>query len=242
MAIMDSKDDILRNVRDVLGCSGVLRFEDLAPMRQETVERRLTAAEGRLQPASVASIYAVWLQEQACRHTASPPPPVVERWCRYLARRGCGKAMLQVIWMQAALSVLDKWCDVMSPERVRDVRRDVYDAIAAAYPGGQGSPMGFDGATSSGPSACGRSGVASDDAMEVDARGAGAVVRAAQDPPSESGSELTGDENTRSFSAFMTAKTQQMGDHYKMGGVYFLDSTSQEAFLTFRRPRCYRLF
>ncbi|KAM4056862.1 hypothetical protein HRG_003725 [Hirsutella rhossiliensis] len=243
MDMMDSRDEILRNVREVLGCNGVRRLEDLAPMRQETIERRLTAAASKLQPASMASIYATWLQEQAYSGCAAPPAAVVDRWCHYLARRGCGKAMLQVIWMQAALTVLDKWCAIMSPERVRDVRKDVCDAIAAAYPGEQDSNvrqhdrMDVEAATASGPSVPGRRGVAADDAMQVDdarasfaARDAGAgpaMVRATRDTPSDSGSELTMEERESSFGGSTAAKTQYTGDQYKVGGHYATDSSDQ---------------
>ncbi|KND93170.1 hypothetical protein TOPH_02230 [Tolypocladium ophioglossoides CBS 100239] len=132
---MESKDQILWNLREVVGLNGFRSLADLAPMRQENLERRLTAAQYRLSPAGIASIYATWLQEQVFREGAMPPLHVVQRWCHYLAYRGCKKNDLQVIWMRAALTTLEKWCDVMSPDKVRDVRQAIYDEIAGSYPG-----------------------------------------------------------------------------------------------------------
>lgn len=233
MDMMDSKKEILRNVRGVLGCNGVRCLEDLAPMRQETLERRLTAANAKLQPTGKASIYATWLQQQAFRAKAAPPVTVIERWCHYLARRGCGKAMLQVVWMQAALTELDKWCGAMNSELVRDVRKHVFDTISATYPVefdnsvSQGTAMDVD---TTGPSVSGCSGAtASDDAMEIEthasfaARGAGAssaMVRATQDEPSDSDSELTMEEHESPFGGAAAAKTRFRGDRYKVGGMY----------------------
>ncbi|POR33029.1 Uncharacterized protein TPAR_06772 [Tolypocladium paradoxum] len=132
---MDSKEQILRNLREVVGFNGI-RLDDLATMRQETIERGLTSALYRLSPASIASIYATWLEEQAFREAAMPPIHVVQRWCHYLAYHGCLKDDLLIIWMRAALTDLEKWCGAMSPEKVREVRQAIYDEIAASYPGG----------------------------------------------------------------------------------------------------------
>ncbi|KMQ81445.1 hypothetical protein RF55_26294, partial [Lasius niger] len=132
---MDSNAQMLRNVREVLGCNNIRSLEDLAPMRQTTLERRLSAAQDSLSPASIDSIYATWLQEQAFRAADVPPSQVIERWCHYLAYGGCSKKSLTIIWMQAALTVLDKWFSAMSPERVRQVRSAICDEISAKYPG-----------------------------------------------------------------------------------------------------------
>ncbi|PNY29372.1 Uncharacterized protein TCAP_00721 [Tolypocladium capitatum] len=133
---MDSNEQVLWNLREVVGLNGFRSLADLAPMRQEKLERRLTAAQHRLSPVSIASIYATWLQEQAFREAAMPPVHVVQRWCHYLAHRGCKKNDLLVVWMRAALTTLEKWCDAMSPDRVRDVRQAICDEIAASYPVG----------------------------------------------------------------------------------------------------------
>lgn len=131
---MDSKEEILWNLREVMGLNGFRSLDDLGPMRQENLERRLTAARQLLSPVSIASIYGVWLQEQAFRELGMPPIHVVQRWCHFLAHCGCRKQELHVIWMRACLTHLDKWCNVMSPDRVRDVRQIIFEEITTCYP------------------------------------------------------------------------------------------------------------
>ena len=145
---MDSKDQILWNMRKALGLSGL---GNLGTTRQDDLERRLTAAHYRLSPASIVSIYATWLQEQAFREAAMPPLHVVQRWCHYLAGRRCKKEDLLTAWMRAALTVLDKWCAAMAPEKVRDVRQAVYDEIDASWPGELHDTAMGDDATSPAP-------------------------------------------------------------------------------------------
>lgn len=130
--MMDSKEQILRNIREVVGFSGVRDF-DFSPVRQETIERRLKTAQDGLSPQ-----HRIRLRHMAAGAGAPcqrrPPPHVIERWCHYLAYKGCGKQALGTIWLQAALVHLNRWGLAMPAERVRDVRKAIQGEILAKYP------------------------------------------------------------------------------------------------------------
>ncbi|KAJ6444526.1 Major facilitator superfamily transporter [Purpureocillium lavendulum] len=129
MSELDSEEQMLHNAREVLGCTGLLTVSDLGGMRQSTIERRISAVRHRLSPASIASLYAVWLREQALRERGPPADAVVRQWVNFLASSGCDDQTATRIWTHAALMALGRWRDVMSDQRVRDVRADVRDAI-----------------------------------------------------------------------------------------------------------------
>ncbi|PFH62350.1 hypothetical protein XA68_13944 [Ophiocordyceps unilateralis] len=131
---MASQAEILNALRGPLGCNGVRSIEGMGPMRQETLERRLAAAQGQISRDTMAAIYATWLQEQVHRAQGPPPPAVLDAWCRFLIAHGCDKKILTIVWMQAALNALGKWCQVMTNEKVRDVRMSIVNEIAIRCP------------------------------------------------------------------------------------------------------------
>ncbi|KYK59307.1 hypothetical protein DCS_00437 [Drechmeria coniospora] len=137
---MESYEAILDNVRTVVGCNGVRTLEEIAPMRQCTIERRLTAAQDRLSPDSLAAIYTVWLHEQILRIQSMPPRHIVQRWVYFLAHRGYGPESLRRLWMHAAFIELRRWTSAMLPAQSRDISETVVAVIRDDYPPGLCGP------------------------------------------------------------------------------------------------------
>ncbi|OAA61489.1 hypothetical protein ISF_05568 [Cordyceps fumosorosea ARSEF 2679] len=98
---MDRLDTLLINARDRLGCSGLRNLHDLGQMRQETLEKRIAAAQHRLTVRNTLSIYTAWLWERAFSIAPKNLQLVIEKWCVYLWGIGCTREMARVAWTEA---------------------------------------------------------------------------------------------------------------------------------------------
>ncbi|KAI9171157.1 hypothetical protein HJFPF1_00637 [Paramyrothecium foliicola] len=115
---MDSEEQVVRNLNRIVGCNGVRGIGDLAEMRQDTVEKRLSFVQTKLTPTSFISIYTLWLIRQidlrigalerngggAERHkrAVAAAGAVVERWYDFLIQHGCRPSEVIGIWMECS--------------------------------------------------------------------------------------------------------------------------------------------
>ncbi|KAH6996264.1 hypothetical protein BKA56DRAFT_151411 [Ilyonectria sp. MPI-CAGE-AT-0026] len=104
---MDSNEKILQNMREVVGCTGLRNFTDLRRMRQDTLEKRMTAASPNLSTDSMVSIYASWMVGQALDLTGGKKKDTIFRWIGYISHAGCGQSKAECVWDACVDEVLD---------------------------------------------------------------------------------------------------------------------------------------
>lgn len=95
---MDSDEQILENLRDVVGCNGVRDWTDLGKIKQKTIEKRLHVARHELSPESMTSIYARWLADQMLRIGGAERKAVVQTWSQFLAEHNCDIPLVLNVW------------------------------------------------------------------------------------------------------------------------------------------------
>lgn len=84
-----------------MGCNGLRYLRDLGNMRQETVEKRLGAAQQKLTIRNTVSIYTAWLWEKAFSMPPAKLYVVMEKWCMYLWQIGCTRDAALQAWSVA---------------------------------------------------------------------------------------------------------------------------------------------
>ncbi|KHN98113.1 uncharacterized protein MAM_03874 [Metarhizium album ARSEF 1941] len=93
---MDSPDRVLDNLRDILGCSGLRDFQDLAKMRLDTLHGRIGAVNHRLSRHNVISICIGWLQTNVLQDPSSLLP--IKNWCSALVDQRCNGEDVLHFW------------------------------------------------------------------------------------------------------------------------------------------------
>lgn len=130
---MDSNEKILQNMREVVGCTGLRNFTDLRRMRQDTLEKRMTAASPNLSTDSMVSIYASWMVSQALDLTGVKKKETIFRWMGYISHAGCGQSKAECVWDACVDEVLD--CTRHEEVGfVMDQMDEVRDIMSCYYP------------------------------------------------------------------------------------------------------------
>ncbi|RCI09768.1 hypothetical protein L249_4053 [Ophiocordyceps polyrhachis-furcata BCC 54312] len=149
---MISKEDICRALRQDLGFNALHSLDEIGLIPQSTMERRLLAGRKKnLSRAFIAAIYATWLQDKVYRDGGKLAPAVIDIWLQFLTGIGCDQDMLADAWLQAALSHLEKWLQVMAPDEARDVRIGVKVEIVKRLSTGEYMKFQYQPSTSAGP-------------------------------------------------------------------------------------------
>ncbi|KPM38898.1 hypothetical protein AK830_g7669 [Neonectria ditissima] len=130
---MDPDHLVLSNMRDVVGCSGLRNFTDLGRMRQDTLEKRLTAVQGRLNRDSVACIYTAWLCNQYPRPNGDAKVNVLKRWSGYINLSGCSKFRATCLWDTCVDRALEGMKDAHINDFIMEMD-EVRDFILEHYP------------------------------------------------------------------------------------------------------------
>lgn len=99
---MDPLDVLLVNARDKMGCNGLRNLQDLAQMRQDTLEKRLGASQHKQTVRNILSIYTAWLWEKAYSSPPHEMPTIVEKWCKFLWEIGCTRDRALEAWNTVA--------------------------------------------------------------------------------------------------------------------------------------------
>ncbi|KAM0261663.1 hypothetical protein ACHAQJ_002114 [Trichoderma viride] len=98
---MDSNERVLFHVQTTMGCNGLRDLYNLGFMRQDTLEKRVDGAIGKLSVSSIVSVCAVWLREKICRNSSLGMSPNVKELCVFLHRRACSRDMCCQIFYAA---------------------------------------------------------------------------------------------------------------------------------------------
>ena len=97
---MDPIETILATACEKVGCNGLRNFGDLGKMRQDTLEKRLLVTQRELTSGNMASVYAMWLQDQVSRIGGAERTKVVRTFCKFLNS-----------WQFDPERILDLWDD-----------------------------------------------------------------------------------------------------------------------------------
>ncbi|CAM1511452.1 Fc.00g089650.m01.CDS01 [Cosmosporella sp. VM-42] len=95
---MDPENQILVTATQVVGCNGLRNFADLGKMRQQTLEKRLTAAQKKLTRANMMSVYAMWLRDQITRIGGTERTTVVKDCCKFFDSWNCDLERVLEVW------------------------------------------------------------------------------------------------------------------------------------------------
>lgn len=99
-------EDILLDLRQVVGCNGLRNLTDLGKMRQKTLEKRLRAAQRDLHPLRLAFICALWLSDQAKRIGGNEREDAVEKCSILLAEMNCSRSQMLAAWKECTVHAL----------------------------------------------------------------------------------------------------------------------------------------
>ncbi|KAG6036408.1 hypothetical protein E4U19_003324 [Claviceps sp. Clav32 group G5] len=153
---MESKDKIINNLRDVVGCSHLRNLTDLGVMRLATIVSRMRVWEDELKRPSIMSIFIAWLQAKAMQVGLEALP--VEEWCRHLVH-AYSFSESEVLWYWDC-SEGKLWRHLGLPGTIPEVRRrmrGVCGVIKKVFPRGvdasASSPRRVSDVLSDGPSA-----------------------------------------------------------------------------------------
>lgn len=95
---MDSAARMVGRIQKNMGMTNVRHVRDIYNVRQDTLERRLTAAKG-MSPGSRMSIYTAWLQHRICdKSSTCNNIQEADTLCSVAVRLRCTEDMLRHVW------------------------------------------------------------------------------------------------------------------------------------------------
>ncbi|KAI9902712.1 hypothetical protein N3K66_002064 [Trichothecium roseum] len=103
---MDSEDDIMANVVNILGLNGATGYEAVAKMRRDTLENKLRANQNRLHKWSAASIYGIWLTYHVVGHSKDKDGDMAA-FASYMHHLGFEWPAVELLWADCKELVVD---------------------------------------------------------------------------------------------------------------------------------------